>query len=143
MPSRSTGLGNGSRRRQEPLRLPEGGDPLQALLALTRGARGVLTPLIARTPLTISTPGLTARLAAPELFRLAVRRTRGDSTDAARAPARGHTTGGRAQATEGAALFTRCFNGAPAVKRTTRRAAIAAASPVLGLRPTRARFART
>ena len=52
----------------------------------------------------------------------------------------------RAQAaysTAVAAPSTTCFNVWLAVKRTTRRAAIAAAAPVRGLRPTRARLART
>ena len=50
---------------------------------------------------------------------------------------------GPAHSTRWAAALTACLNGWPAVKRTTRRAAIAAAAPVLGLRPTRARLART
>src|SRR5215510_632075 len=48
-----------------------------------------------------------------------------------------------AHSTRWAAPSTACLNGWPAVKRTTRRAAIAAVAPVLGLRPTRARLART
>src|SRR5262249_22725394 len=42
-----------------------------------------------------------------------------------------------------AAPATACLNGWPARKRTTRRAGLAAAAPVLGLRPTPARLART
>src|SRR5262245_33848341 len=42
-----------------------------------------------------------------------------------------------------AASSTACLNGWPAVKRTPRRAAIGAAAPVLGLRPTRACLAWT
>ena len=45
--------------------------------------------------------------------------------------------------TELTASATACLNGLPAVKRTTRRAGMAAAAPVFGLRPMRARLART
>src|SRR5438093_96048 len=51
--------------------------------------------------------------------------------------------GPRAQPTGLTAPATACLNSWPAVKRTTHRAAIAAAAPVLGLRPMRARLART
>src|SRR5262249_18836788 len=43
----------------------------------------------------------------------------------------------------GAGRARACLNGWPARKRTTRRAGMAAAAPVLGLRPTGARLART
>jgi len=49
----------------------------------------------------------------------------------------------RAQVPGGGASAMACLNGCPARKRTTRRAGMAAAAPVLGLRPTRARLART
>ena len=51
--------------------------------------------------------------------------------------------GRRTQSPGVAACATTCLNVWPAVKRTTRRAGILAASPVLGWRPTRARLART
>ncbi len=58
---------------------------------------------------------------------------------ASRHPSRGVL----AQSTGVPAPSTRSFNVCAAVKRTTRRAAIAVAAPVLGLRPMRARLART
>jgi hypothetical protein len=54
-----------------------------------------------------------------------------------------HGRGAPAQPTASATPATAFFNTLPAVKRTTRRAGIAAVAPVFGLRPTRARLART
>src|SRR6266700_5931443 len=59
------------------------------------------------------------------------------------AAARPTSPAGRAHPPGGAAPATACLNGWPARKHTTRRAGMAAAAPVLGLRPTRARLAHT